>query len=300
MGKPFISQNILRSTKELCTVYITVVLEKENSYMLKMNTLDKNDNILPITGEVSLSCVVRGYLLGTTDYVDVDVVNLLISSGDSHAEIDLMNQMVSPTQAWNISSIEVRDINLITDKLYDYQPETNILITETPLKQGYICLDFEYGFKDVYRDWGTVNTWNDVAEFIWVDVIDNNQINLQVTTTDNIYCVYPEKVSSDGRYLYFNVADTLGSDMYTESVLYQDPVIGEEYEYISNYDGTEFAQLIYDFGLIGYLTNTKALGFGMHEATNKKYTCTRCGYVYEGIAAPSVCPVCKGTDFVTT
>lgn len=81
MGKIFISQNTLRSTKELCTVHITVVLEKENSYMLKMNTLDKNDNILPITGEVSLSCVVRGYLLGTTDYVDVDVVNLLISSG---------------------------------------------------------------------------------------------------------------------------------------------------------------------------------------------------------------------------
>lgn len=87
-----------------------------------------------------------------------------------------------------------------------------------------------------------------------------------------IVTLYPEKVSSDGRYLYFNVADTLGSDMYMESVLYQDPVIGNEYEYNSNYGSTEFAQLIYDFGLIGYLTNTRALEFGMHEATNKKYT----------------------------
>lgn len=141
-----------------CT-HITAVLEKENNYMLKMNTLDKNDNILPITGKVFLSCVVRGYLLGTIDYVDINVVNLLISGGDSHAEIDLMSQMTTPGQAWNISGIEVRDINLITDELYDYRPETNILITETPpLKQGYICLDFEYGFKDDYNNWDTVNT----------------------------------------------------------------------------------------------------------------------------------------------
>lgn len=88
--------------------------------------------------------------------------------------------------------------------------------------------------------------------------------------------------------------------MYIESIIYQDPVIGEEYEYISNYDGTEFAGLIYDFGLVGYLINNRALAFGMQEATNKKYTCTQCSYVYEGTAAPSACPVCKGTDFVTT
>lgn len=32
----------------------------------------------------------------------------------------------------------------------------------------------------------------------------------------------------------------------------------------------------------------------------KKYTCTRCGYVTQGVLAPVSCPVCKGTDFVTT
>lgn len=32
----------------------------------------------------------------------------------------------------------------------------------------------------------------------------------------------------------------------------------------------------------------------------KKYTCTQCGYVYEGESALASCPVCKGTDFVTT
>ena len=32
----------------------------------------------------------------------------------------------------------------------------------------------------------------------------------------------------------------------------------------------------------------------------KKFTCTRCGYVAQGAVAPASCPVCKGTDFVTT
>nr|DAN27388.1 MAG TPA: Rubrerythrin [Bacteriophage sp.] len=33
---------------------------------------------------------------------------------------------------------------------------------------------------------------------------------------------------------------------------------------------------------------------------NKKWTCTQCGYVDEAIMPPIKCPVCKGTDFVTT
>ena len=33
---------------------------------------------------------------------------------------------------------------------------------------------------------------------------------------------------------------------------------------------------------------------------NKKWTCTQCGYVDEAIMPPIKCPVCKGTDFITT
>lgn len=33
---------------------------------------------------------------------------------------------------------------------------------------------------------------------------------------------------------------------------------------------------------------------------NKKWTCTQCDYVDEAIMPPIKCPVCKGTDFVTT
>lgn len=51
------------------------------------------------------------------------------------------------------------------------------------------------------------------------------------------------------------------------------------------------------FGLYRSVTLTGVIAV---KQTNKKYTCTQCGYVYEGTAAPSACPVCRGTDFVTT
>lgn len=31
----------------------------------------------------------------------------------------------------------------------------------------------------------------------------------------------------------------------------------------------------------------------------RKWTCTTCGYVYEGDQPPTKCPICRGTDFVT-
>lgn len=96
----------------------------------------------------------------------------------------------------------------------------------------------------------------DVADFVWNDSIDNNQVNLQITTTDDLYFVYPEKVSSDGRYLYFNVAETLGTDVYIETVLYQDTVIGEEFEYQNPNNTTYIGNYIANKGMRGAIENS--------------------------------------------
>lgn len=39
---------------------------------------------------------------------------------------------------------------------------------------------------------------------------------------------------------------------------------------------------------------------GILTPAEAKRTCTRCSYVDEAIMPPIKCPVCKGTNFVTT
>lgn len=110
---------------------------------------------------------------------------------------------------------------------------TGVIAVPMPaLSPGYVTLDFNDGFIDRYDPYYTgVKNWQEVADFIWADSIDSNQVNLQITTTNALCVIHPEKVSSDGRYLYFNVAETLGTNVYIETVLYQDTIIGEEFEY---------------------------------------------------------------------
>lgn len=132
-----------------------------------------------------------------------------------------------------------------------------IAVPMTTLSPGYVTLDFNDGFIDRYDPYYTdVKNWQEVADFIWVDSIDNNQVNLQITTTDDLYFVYPEKVSSDGRYLYFNVAETLGTDVYIETVLYQDTVIGEEFEYQNPNHTTYIGNYIANKGMRGAIENS--------------------------------------------
>lgn len=45
--------------------------------------------------------------------------------------------------------------------------------------------------------------------------------------------------------------------------------------------------------------NTTIYSVGATFISMKKYTCKRCGYVAEGTAPPTKCPVCGGTEFVT-
>lgn len=132
-----------------------------------------------------------------------------------------------------------------------------IAVPMTTLSPGYVTLDFNDGFIDRYDPYygGTKNWW-DVADFVWNDSIDNNQVNLQITTTDDLCFVYPEKVSSDGRYLYFNVAETLGTDVYIETVLYQDTVIGEEFEYQNPNHTTYVGNYIANKGMRGAIENS--------------------------------------------
>lgn len=131
-----------------------------------------------------------------------------------------------------------------------------IAVPMTTLSPGYVILDFNDGFIDRYDPYYTdVKNWQEVADFIWADSIDNNQVNLQITTTDDLCFVYPEKVSSDGRYLYFNVAD-LGTDVYIETVLYQDTVIGEEFEYQNPNHTTYIGNYIAIKGMRGAIENS--------------------------------------------
>lgn len=51
---------------------------------------------------------------------------------------------------------------------------------------------------------------------------------------------------------------------------------------------------------IATLNDTTVYSVGAAFIATKKFTCTRCGYVAQGAVAPASCPVCKGTDFVTT
>ena len=56
---------------------------------------------------------------------------------------------------------------------------------------------------------------------------------------------------------------------------------------------------------IATLNDTTVYSVGATFITTKKFTCTRCGCVAQGAVAqgavaPASCPVCKGTDFVTT
>lgn len=132
-----------------------------------------------------------------------------------------------------------------------------IAVPMTTLSPGYVTLDFNDGFIDRYDPYYTdVKNWQEVADFIWADSIDSNQVNLQITTTDDLYFVYPEKVSSDGRYLYFNVAETLGTDVYIETVLYQDTVIGEEFKYQNPNHTTYIGNYIANKGMRGAIKNS--------------------------------------------
>lgn len=132
-----------------------------------------------------------------------------------------------------------------------------IAVPMTTLSPGYVTLDFNDGFIDRYDPYYMdVKNWQEVADFIWADSIDSNQVNLQITTTNDLYFVYPEKVSSDGRYLYFNVAETLGTDVYIETVLYQDTVIGEEFEYQNPNYTTYIGNYIANKGMRGAIENS--------------------------------------------
>lgn len=51
---------------------------------------------------------------------------------------------------------------------------------------------------------------------------------------------------------------------------------------------------------IATLNDATVYSVGAAFIATKKFTCTRCGYVAQGAVAPASCPVCKGTDFVTT
>lgn len=132
-----------------------------------------------------------------------------------------------------------------------------IAVPMTTLSPGYVTLDFNDGFIDRYDPCYTdVKNWQEVADFIWADSIDNNQVSLQITTTNDLCFIYPEKVSSDGRYLYFNVAETLGTDVYIETVLYQDTVIGEEFEYQNPNHTTYIGDYIANKGMRGAIENS--------------------------------------------
>lgn len=134
---------------------------------------------------------------------------------------------------------------------------TGVIAVPMPTSPGYIALDFNDGFIDRYDPHcGGVSNWNDVADYIWADVINNNQINLQITTTDDVYYVFPEKASSDGRYLYFNVTEVLGIDIYIKTVLYQDPTTGEEYEYQNPNITTYIGDYIAYKGMRGSIENS--------------------------------------------
>lgn len=100
-----------------------------------------------------------------------------------------------------------------------------------------------------------MSNWNDVADYIWADVINNNQINLQITTNDDYFDFNPEKVSSDGRYLYFDVSG-VGTDVYIETVIYQDPIIGEEYQYQNPNVTTYIGNYIANKGMRGSIENS--------------------------------------------
>lgn len=116
-------------------------------------------------------------------------------------------------------------------------------------------LDFNDGFIDIY-DPTDFKNWQEVADFIWADSINSNQVNLQITTIDDLYFIYPEKASSDGRYLYFNVTETLGTDVYIKTVLYQDTVIGEEFEYQNPSITTYIGDYIANKGMRGAIENS--------------------------------------------
>lgn len=130
-----------------------------------------------------------------------------------------------------------------------------IAVPMPPRSPGYVTLDFNDGFIDRYDPYYTdVKNWQEVADFIWADSINNNQVNLQITT-DDLYFAYPEKVSSDGRYLYFNVA-ALGTDIYIETVLYQDTIIGEEFKYQNPNHTTYIGDYIANKGMRGAIENS--------------------------------------------
>lgn len=132
-----------------------------------------------------------------------------------------------------------------------------IAVPMSTLSPGYVTLDFNDGIIDRYDPYyGGVKNWQEVADYIWSDNIDSNQVNLQITTTDDLYFVYPEKVSSDGRYLYFNVTETLGTDVYIETVICQDTVIGEEFEYQNPNNTTYVGNFIANKGMRGAIENS--------------------------------------------
>ncbi len=303
MGKPFISQNIL-AKKIPCVVKARVVVDKKSSiFDLDIWVEDLNGDRVEMGSSLYFRGSVNYYLAGNADYHTVPI-DSYISAGYSNENIDLTGDMGDPAEI--ISKISAVELDLIiepTDNRYTYElrmldPE---FIESAVVAPGYIVLDFNDGFNDRYDPyWGGVSSWQDVADYIWADTIDNPNVRLEVTTSDDTYRVIAERASSDGRYLYFNVIGTIGNDLYVQSILYNDQIIGEEFNYEDQLGGTNFGELIKQVGLIGYIKNS-ALDFKFEGAdANKKYTCTQCGYVYEGTSAPVSCPVCKGTDFITT
>lgn len=172
-------------------------------------------------------------------------------------------------------------------------------VDEQILMPGYITLDFQQGFIDEYRNYEvSVSNWHDVHNYFWGGV-DLNQVpaNLQITTTDDFYKIYPTSISKDGRYLYISVAITY-NDNYFETILFQDSAVGEEYEYQDQYGGTFIGEVIKQYGLLGYITTDRQLNL---KILMHKYTCQTCGYVAEEVTMPTrPCPQCKQINWKQT
>lgn len=107
--------------------------------------------------------------------------------------------------------------------------------------------------------------------FSWESTEDGKSI---INDGSTLYC---SGGFNDPCYCDFNIYSPVSSSI-VQTLELEVFLIGENWKFIN-------------LGTL-YLTHDQNL--------SKKYTCTRCGYVAQGAVAPASCPVCKGTDFVTT
>lgn len=256
LGKP-----ILEAPKEICTIKVQATLKaSDNIFDLDMWT----DDLDAVLSDIYLECTVRGYLNQSENYIEVNVTDFYITQGNKNENLDLA-QFVDTSQLANVTHIDILDAVLMpNDSTFDYQLEILDADMDSNAKPGYIKLDFDKlnGFKTRYEPYGPPQTdWNGIANEIWNDAITTSQISLQITTNDDTYYVNPEGTSSDGRYLYFNFNTTLLGSENIETIIFQDSIVGEEFEYQSPYLGSVLASAIMSTGLIGYNNDSPALLF---------------------------------------